>query len=567
MASLRILRTAAAASFLATLTACGGGGDDGAISPPGANPIGQSEEEEGPGFSPDRPSITGVSVTPTNPRAGYPVRFHAAGYYPGNTTYAWDFGDGSPISTEPAPSHVYASAATYQVKFTATGGDLGRAFSTTQAVDVRKNASPSLSSSLDVLGQSEVGHPLILGVQAGDPDSDPLSFTWTIDGQVVSKDTPDSRITHTFTVPGMHSIEVYVSDGFGGVATQRYLITVAASSGTTPPPGPVVWQSTYQGALPPMHNVRFFDGGIGWALSGSASQALRTVDGGATWQMVTLPKYGETQDDPGYLNVAYVSRQNSWMVGCPIDKYVPNPAGGGTLYFDWGRAIRSSDDGKTWENVRISMQGETGWSCLRDIQFIEQKGWLIGERGSVMTTTDGGQTWSHLSTLSIRPARIQFVDYQHGWAVGTNNNATQAFVARTTDGGATWSVTELPRGDLSEGLTQLSFVDRNTGYVTGRTNNRYPYPVFKTTDGGVTWTAVNIANNSATISLQFLDASTGYALDLFGDLRKTTNGGLSWSRVATGPRPLSALALGPQGTAWSVSNLAAGGTLYKVNLQ
>ena len=55
------------------------------------------------------------------PIGGYEVRFSSAGS--GGVAYEWDFGDGSPVSTEPNPTHTYAEAKPYTATLTVTYAD------------------------------------------------------------------------------------------------------------------------------------------------------------------------------------------------------------------------------------------------------------------------------------------------------------------------------------------------------------------------------------------------------------------------------------------------------------
>jgi hypothetical protein len=79
----------------------------------------------------DREAIASL-YTPMGPRLGFRAARDVV--YPGEAlgfvlsravpgvTLSWDFGDGSPASTEAAPSHVYGTAGTYLVRLRATDG-------------------------------------------------------------------------------------------------------------------------------------------------------------------------------------------------------------------------------------------------------------------------------------------------------------------------------------------------------------------------------------------------------------------------------------------------------------
>jgi hypothetical protein len=69
----------------------------------------------------------------------------------------------------------------------------------------------------------------------------------------------------------------------------------------------------------------------------------------------------------------------------------------------------------------------------------------------IHATTDGGVTWS---VIADSRSHIQFVDTQHGWALGG------PYIQSSSDGGATWTY----RLELSSYQTSsISFIDPDTG--------------------------------------------------------------------------------------------------------
>jgi cytochrome c len=72
------------------------------------------------------PQIQSATASPTIGLAPLPVNFTAAATDPdaGDTvTYSWDFGDGSPASTQQNPSHTYAEPGDYTAKLTVSDGE------------------------------------------------------------------------------------------------------------------------------------------------------------------------------------------------------------------------------------------------------------------------------------------------------------------------------------------------------------------------------------------------------------------------------------------------------------
>ena len=58
--------------------------------------------------------------TPLSGAAPLTVQFTYTGNAPGDTVFAWNFGDGSPAGSARNPSHAFATPGTYDVAVTAT---------------------------------------------------------------------------------------------------------------------------------------------------------------------------------------------------------------------------------------------------------------------------------------------------------------------------------------------------------------------------------------------------------------------------------------------------------------
>lgn len=102
---------------------------------------------------------------------------------------------------------------------------------------------------------------------------------------------------------------------------------------------------------------------------------------------------------------------------------------------------------------------------------------------------------------SHRPDRRNpdFIDAEHGFAMGLTGNANPAAVLwRTTDGGATWS--QAPNGAIRGNgpveTSALDFISATTGWVESLPVYSQPVPnmippqLWQTTDAGSTWTLI-----------------------------------------------------------------------------
>lgn len=278
---------------------------------------------------------------------------------------------------------------------------------------------------------------------------------------------------------------------------------------------------------------------------------LRTVDGGRTWvRLPPLPQpalltniyflpdgqtgYASGLSFPSFGGVIYKSSDGgvTWRTvftpGSSLQIVALHFPTGQTGYAVGGRfsrtgiesvILKSVDGGETWSEFPIGL-GAT----LTDVRFLDDyTGFVVGTGGLILTTTNGGASWSTISSgtegslfaLSLSP------DGSAAYAVGASG-----IVLRSLDGGITWSV---PGASLRT-LRGVHFpADAITGYAVGDFG-----AILKTIDGGQTWQPQVSGTTNALFGVRFSDVSTGYAVGTFGTVLKTTNGGLSWRTL---PRP------------------------------
>ena len=110
----------------------------------------------------------------------------------------------------------------------------------------------------------------------------------------------------------------------------------------------------------------------------------------------------------------------------------------------YGLVLRSTDLGKTWQP-----QNNLTDDFFQSVCFPSEKvGYIVGQNGGILKTTDGGASWFSLKkSKSIGNPRFRavfFSDILRGWICGEGG-----VLWRTDDGGATWKVVEgLPNVDF-----------------------------------------------------------------------------------------------------------------------
>ncbi|HEX9971472.1 MAG TPA: YCF48-related protein, partial [bacterium] len=139
--------------------------------------------------------------------------------------------------------------------------------------------------------------------------------------------------------------------------------------------------------------------------------------------------------------------------------------------------------------------------------------------GKILRTTNGGDSWSQVSTTTTRDFYgMFFLNSKIGWVVG-GATVVEGIVYKTTDGGINWVSQGKP---ANTPLMAVFFVDSNTGWAVGMDG-----VIIKTNNGGNDWTAQNSGGTSWFTDVYFQDANVGFAVG-DGVILRTTNGGNTW---------------------------------------
>ncbi len=212
---------ATAGSFTATVTVSDGKG--GTASAPLTIVVTQ----------PNRAPTVTVARTPAGDvTTADSVAFTATGADADNDplTYSWDFGDGTPASSQQNPSHTYTTAGTYAAKVTVSDGRGGTVTSNPLTVIVTQpNRAPTVTASRTPTGSVAAGTAIAFTAVGADADNDTLSYSWDFgDGTPASTQQNPS---HTYTAGGTYAAKVTVSDGKGGTVTSDPLSVVVTGGG------------------------------------------------------------------------------------------------------------------------------------------------------------------------------------------------------------------------------------------------------------------------------------------------------------------------------------------------
>jgi photosystem II stability/assembly factor-like uncharacterized protein len=330
-------------------------------------------------------------------------------------------------------------------------------------------------------------------------------------------------------------------------------------------------------------DVHFLDTLMGWAAGWSSIS--KTTNGGLNWK----EQYYLLQEE--WVDIFMLDENYGWVVSISglilattnggedwIEQNNPAILGLSSIAFkdslngitvgDFASLLKTSNGGTSWENKTQSfteewlfglhfinenigwVSGENGtilkttnsgeyWVIqnsgvtkrLREIYFRnELMGWSLGNEGTIINTTNGGGNWNINNSPTLLPLYdINFDNYPFGWIVG-GDVLSPGQLFKTTNGGSTWntetSIT-LPPADNYE----LQFTSNDIGWImVGNSTIGGLQRLYRTSDGGDNWDIL-LSNNSDTTFrvMYFINDSTGW-ISTYQKIFHTTDGGIGWER-------------------------------------
>jgi photosystem II stability/assembly factor-like uncharacterized protein len=186
----------------------------------------------------------------------------------------------------------------------------------------------------------------------------------------------------------------------------------------------------------------------------------------------------------------------------------------GIVVGDRGTIMATSDSGKTWQKRTSGVADH-----LLSIAAIGDQVWVGGFGGALIASKDGGQTWTKQNAGSKQTLEgIYFLDKDHGWAVGWSGT-----IIRTANGGAKWE--QIPAPANSWSLTAVHFRDLNNGLIAG-----FNGQLFGSKDGGATWQKLQSSMKGWLKSVA-VDRSNRIWITADSDLMVSEDGGATWKTV------------------------------------
>jgi photosystem II stability/assembly factor-like uncharacterized protein len=295
------------------------------------------------------------------------------------------------------------------------------------------------------------------------------------------------------------------------------------------------------------YSLQLVDANTAYIFQNYSGPLQRTTDAGATWEPVPLPSITDSyaiqfqalseqrlivRDQAGrtYLTTDggahWAIRGASGSAQTGLNSVWFFDSREGLAIGNDGSGVRTSDGGQTW--ITTVPNSYYGW---RRTQFLADgsAGWIISDTGSIYRSSDKGKTWlspvPQTSALLTGVTDFHFVDEQHGWAVAPYQYSSEDMIFRSVDGGSSWHAVA---GTYTRGLVSLRFADALHGVAVGPAGF-----VMLTSDGGATWGPIPTGLDRELRRITFVDAMTAIAVGDGGHIIRSNDKGQSWDRVTS----------------------------------
>jgi photosystem II stability/assembly factor-like uncharacterized protein len=328
---------------------------------------------------------------------------------------------------------------------------------------------------------------------------------------------------NTNTLFGLHFVDANTGFACGGSGT----VIKTTDGGTS-------WPPLSTGFTFNLNDVLFTTTSAGVAV-GSNGYITRTTDGGTTWTAITSPTTQSLTKLYYANNILFAVGANGVLLKSVNgglnwtstalgnkDHYTLhiNSLGVGLIGSD-ATIFKTTDFGATWTICQAGLPH----SYLNKISFANDQvgiavGWQTtnGIQNALVRTTDGGKTWTG-RTQSVATLGVHLRADGNGVIGGSNG-----YNERTTDYGQTFNFGSAPavavRATWSQNATTYILAG---GFVNGG--------IYRTINSGSTWSYTSGGN---IFDIYFPSDQVGYAGGEGGVLKKTTNGGVSWSSINSG---------------------------------
>ena len=203
-----------------------------------------------------------------------------------------------------------------------------------------------------------------------------------------------------------------------------------------------------------------------------------------------------------YWGVHFANADTGWAVG------------------EGGAVIKTTNGGQKWIWYECGVE-----NTLRTVAAVNNGQRVIagGDGGIILISEDAGETWSQLSSPTIRNIwNMQMITEEIGWMVGEGGTAL-----KTANGGLNWIQQPMPFPNAP--YWDLSFINTSFGYICSSSGI-----VLQTTNGGGNWNIQQAGDTRSIYTIYAFDTLKASAGGFAGKVVYTTDGGISWLAAGGG---------------------------------
>ncbi|PRX19204.1 photosystem II stability/assembly factor-like uncharacterized protein [Paraburkholderia sp. BL18I3N2] len=194
---------------------------------------------------------------------------------------------------------------------------------------------------------------------------------------------------------------------------------------------------------------------------------------------------------------------------------------------DHGVVLLSDDDGKSFRQARAVPRRAT----LAAVSFVdENEGWAVGHGGTILHSTDGGETWTVQRedyTVDQPLFGVWFKDKKVGIAGGL-----WSLLLRTEDGGKTWQKIKLPAASGAAHADYSLFCifagARGQLFMTAERGT-----VYRSDDAGQSWQPLLTMSPATLWTGLSLRGGVLLVAGVRGHILRSTDFGSTWKEVDT----------------------------------
>ncbi len=223
---------------------------------------------------------------------------------------------------------------------------------------------------------------------------------------------------------------------------------------------------------------------------------------------VALPA---AEPPPEYSVIAPLAAKTLLLAGCFAgDRMV--------VVGERGHILYSDDGGNTWTQAKVQTL-----ATLTGVYFHDKKlGWAVGHDAVILRTTDGGKNWSlvYSAPEEERPLLdVWFQNPEKGFAIGA-----YGYFLTTKDGGLNWTDKMVSEDDWH--LNQVRMSDNGKLYIAGEAGT-----IYRSDDLGQTWVSLPSPYGGSFFGTLPLDGDTVLIFGLQGHVYRSEDAGANWEQI------------------------------------